>query len=203
VTIMRDLTPISELSAKSAPFQDANCKLSVLDVLRAKQILKFGTFTDFLKFIEGSDYNYEQSGYRLSKKAYDYLIRYPLTDQQIRAVTELYFDGGLEIYRYAYPFWSGETDEFDIHSLDGISLLPNLTTFGFSAMLTSTDLSPLANHANLGGVELGLTRTWLNFEVLESSPKLSYLQVCGHDLNDASEASIARLSRRGVKVNVF
>ena len=200
---MRDLIPVSELPPGKGLFQDANFKLAALDALLAKQVLEFGGFIDFLKFIEGPGYNYDRDGYELSPKAYDYLRRYPLTEQHTAAITDLYFDGGLDIYRYAYPFWGGETEDFDIQNLVDVSLLPNLQTFGFSAMLNSTDLSPLAGHPNLETLELGLTGTWRNFEVVEGLPKLRYLQVFGHDLDDSSEASISRLLQRGVGVEVF
>ena len=45
-------------------------------------------------------------------------------------VTELYFDGGNEIYAQLIPYWDGEDDVFDIETLteEDISQVPNLKT---------------------------------------------------------------------------
>ena len=54
-------------------------------------------------------------------------------------VTELYFDGGNEIYAQLIPFWDGESDDFDIESLteEDIRQFPNLKTIDGTAIFMS------------------------------------------------------------------
>ncbi|OWK24174.1 hypothetical protein AJ87_24770 [Rhizobium yanglingense] len=56
-----------------------------------------------------------------------YLERYPLTDELLTAVEE--FDGGGTAYRFAWYFWDGEDDVFDVKDLSGIELCRNLRSF--------------------------------------------------------------------------
>lgn len=199
---MTGLIPIHALPESIAPFTDANFKLAVLDALMAAGQLDLGSYPEFLQFIEGPQYDYEKNGYQASAAAYAYLTRYPLTVRQLGSVARLILDGGLNIYPYIYPFWGGETEEFDIHDLADIALLPGLKYLDFTAMLTTTDLSPLAGHPALEDVGLGMNGTWRHFDVLESLPALRLVSVYGFDLDDAAAVSVRRLKQRGVEVRV-
>ncbi len=35
-------------------------------------------------------------------------------------------DGGDEVYHQVIPFWDGEDDAFDVHSVEDVNYLPNL-----------------------------------------------------------------------------
>lgn len=201
---MSDLIPVEALQETAAPFTDANFKLAVLSRLIERGTINFGHFDEFLQFIEGPNYDYENDGYAISTKAVSYLTRYPLSLQMLASVEELSFDGGLDIYPYIYPFWGGETEDFDIHSLRDIRLLPNLRNFGFSAMLTDTDLAPLAEVKELEQLELGLTGPWKNIQVLLSLPKLRYFQAFSSDVEtQAAQSVIEELRERGVAIDIF
>ena len=41
-------------------------------------------------------------------------------------ITEIYQDGGNDIYMQIAPFWSGEDDQFNITNTADVSLFPNL-----------------------------------------------------------------------------
>jgi hypothetical protein len=60
-------------------------------------------------------------------------------------VTELYFDGGNEIYAQLIPFWDGEDDVFDIESLteEDICQLPNLKVIDGTAIFMSEEVRNL------------------------------------------------------------
>ena len=63
----------------------------------------------------------------------------PIPASLATLVTELYFDGGNEVYAQLIPFWDGEDDVFDIESLteEDIRQLPNLKTIDGTAILMS------------------------------------------------------------------
>ena len=69
----------------------------------------------------------------------------PIPASLAALVTELYFDGGNEVYAQLIPFWDGEDDVFDIESLteEDICQLPNLKTIDGTAILMSEQVRNL------------------------------------------------------------
>lgn len=202
---MRDLIPVSALQADAAPFTDVNFKLTVLSRLIETGALRFGDFVEFLGFVEGPTYNYEEHGYEASAKALDYLTRYPIPAAALTNLEELWFDGGIEIYPYVFPFWRGETEEFDVNDLTDLRVLPNLKNFAFSSMLRSNSLSPLRPCQKLEEVELGLIGgSWRDPEVLLDLSKLRYLQAYYEDMTSPkAKAVLDQLHTRGVAIDIF
>jgi len=186
-------------------FQDTNFKLTVIDALMELGVLNFGDFTEFLKQVEGPDYDYEQDGYDLSEKAYRYFADYPLTPDQLAKVEILVFDGGLEIYPFIFPFWGGETDDFDIRSIADMRHLPNLKTFEMISMQVNPDLAPLGQTRNLQRLNLGLAPgSWKNMDVLLTLPNLQGLVVFDTNITTPDQRAILELlAARGVKVGVY
>jgi hypothetical protein len=201
---MRDLIPFEALSNSLAPFVDPNFKLAVMAELIDTRVLDFGHFEAFLTFIEGPQYDYEQDGYAPSAKAYDYLGRYPLTQQQLASVRFLAFDGGLSIYEYVYPFWDGESELFDIQTLEDIRLLPNLERLSMISMLSSTDLKPLRAARRLERISLGLIGTWQNMDALLGLPRLERLSLFKSNLKTRfRDPVMIALREKGVKIGYF
>lgn len=186
-------------------FKDTNFKLTVIDALMEQGILDFGPFPDFLKQIEGPQYDYENDGYDLSAKAYRYFADYPLTADQLSKVERLTFDGGLNIYPFIYPFWGGETEDFDIRSLDDLRHLPNLKAFEVISMLTGPDLAPLKAAQHLQRLDLGLVPgSWQNMQVLLTLPDLQSLVVFDTNITTPDQWAILQaLRQKGVRVSVF
>lgn len=127
-----------------APFADPNLKLVVLDALLAAGGVNLGAPDDLAHHCMGEGYDRERDGYALLRPVYDYLVRYPLKPDQLAAVTSLTFDGGSEIYVYAYPFWDGEELLFDVASLEGLEHLPNLKQINIISMVADSALAQLA-----------------------------------------------------------
>src|ERR1700754_367278 len=100
-----------------APFADPTLKLAVLGALLTSETITLGPREKLAEHLLGSGYDEEAEGYALLKPVYDWLTRFPLSASHLAAVEELIFDGGNDIYPYAFPFWDGESDEFDITSL--------------------------------------------------------------------------------------
>ena len=186
-------------------FRDTNFKLTVVAALMDAGVLDFGVYTDFLKQIEGPQYDYENDGYNLSAKSYQYFADYTLTADQLAKVQRLTFDGGLEIYPFIFPFWGGESNDFDIRSLEDMRHLPNLKVFEMISMLAGPDLAPLKEAPNLQRLDLGLVRgSWKNMRVLLTLPDLQRLVVFDTNIPTPDQRAVLEaLRQKGVRVSVF
>ena len=194
--------PEDMLRPDPGPFRDVNFKLAVIDSLIEAGVLNFGGYPGFLRWLEGPQYDYEEHGYVLSDKAYDYFARYPLNADQLARVTRLEFDGGLDIYPFIFPFWGGETEDFDIRSLADLHLLPNLRRFSVISMLTDPDLAPLAGAKQLEVATLGLIgQDWQNMDSLLHLPHLTHVTVFKSDTRSkANQRTLHQLKQRGIVV---
>lgn len=127
-----------------APFKDPNFKLVVMSDLLDRHLIHLGHPSELAEYVLNRPFNVEEEGYALLKPVYDYLVRYPLTQQHLNGVEMIIFDGGNSIYPYIWPFWDGETNEFDVESIDGIELCQNVREIHVISMLNATDFSHLS-----------------------------------------------------------
>ncbi|UYV36224.1 hypothetical protein N4R57_14490 [Rhodobacteraceae bacterium D3-12] len=194
----------SALEPDPGLFRDANFKLAVIARLMERGGLEFGPYPDFLRWLEGPQYDYEAHGHLLSEKARDYFTRYPLSPRQRGQIEVLEFDGGLDIYPFIFPFWSGESDDFDIRSLVDLQLLPNLRRFGAFSMLQSADLGPVKDHPALEVLTLGLIgQEWVRLSSLLTLPRLTHVTAFRRDITTARNRRVlATLKSRGVTVQL-
>jgi hypothetical protein len=183
-----------------APFADPNLKLVVLSALTDAGTIHLGPRKKLAAHLLGPGYDEDQDGYDLLKPVYDYLVRYPLTANHLAAVTRIDFDGGNEIYTYPYPFWDGETGEFDVTSLEGIERLINLERIDIFSLASDPDLSHLAPLKKLEhlGLDHGL---YPNGEALLQLPNLRSLTCSATAFADP--ALIPALRARGVAVRII
>jgi hypothetical protein len=128
-----------------APFRDPNLKLAVLSELVERAEIDLGEPKDFLTALLDHPVDLERKGHEKIDAAYDYLVRYPLSQALLDKVTELVLDGGNDIYPYIWYFWDGESDDFDIRSFEGIETLRNLKKMRLISMVDKgkADLTPL------------------------------------------------------------
>jgi hypothetical protein len=131
---------------ESGDFKDLNFKLTVLESLlnldRFKLIdpydFEFDADTDF-----GADVMPDFYGPYLPV-----LREYagaPITDEELEAVEELYWDGGNAVFGAVAPNWDGEDDLFDVLDYQtDLSLLPNLKSF--TAPFSDIELEKLSRN---------------------------------------------------------
>ncbi|HLH87908.1 MAG TPA: hypothetical protein VKX28_05570 [Xanthobacteraceae bacterium] len=182
--------------APGAPFRDPNLKLAVLSALIESDALDLATPQDLADFV--LPYHVDLgglAGYHFLREAYDYLIRYPLTDADLARVETITFDGGSEIYRYCFYSWDGETHEFDIDSVEGVARCVNLRSLQTIALLNAIDVEHLVGLDQLE--ELDLPRERRHLERLLDLPALKRVSPLS-SIGDA--ALIARLRAKGVRV---
>lgn len=184
--------------APGAPFGDPDFKLAVMSSLLESGALDLAAPEDLAAFVLKRAVDLEEDGYDLISEAYDYLVRYPLTDADLAKVEAITFDGGNEIYPYCYYFWDGESEEFDISSTAGIGLCQNMRQLTCIAMIERLDAADLVG---LGKLEaLHLPSVCDNPGRLLELPALKKLTFPETAVRDP--ALIAALKARGVAVRI-
>mgnify|MGYP001760148233 FL=1 len=109
-------------------FQDINFKLCVIQELMYNQNLIEPQF-DIYQFAENHKdrkIDIDDEGYEIIPEALNYFKELEIPTELLTNVTEIYQDGGNDIYMQICPFWSGEDDQFNINETADVSLLPNL-----------------------------------------------------------------------------
>ncbi|MEN3148867.1 hypothetical protein ABCW43_16305 [Neorhizobium sp. IRAMC:178] len=188
-----------------APFADPNLKLVVLSsLLDAKQI-DLGSPEQVATHVLGRAVDLEDEGYEIIPEALDYLVRYPLTDELLASVEEIEFDGGGTVYEYAWYFWDGEDNVFDVKDLSGLELCTNLKSFSAISMIGKIDVRVLAQFQKLE--KLRLSTGIDHIEALLELPALEEVRVLDDDVyNEVTTAGtstrriLEALKHRGVRV---
>jgi len=180
------------------PFVDPHFKLAVLSALIEADAIDLAEPQDLADFVLPRHIDLGRDGYHFIPEAYDYLVRYPLTDADLAQVDTISFDGGAKIYRYCFYYWGWGT-EFDIDSLEGIARCANLRVFRYPTLLVRLDLDHLAGLARLAEIELPAAEC-RHPERLLDLPALKTLAVPRGVIADP--ALIAKLRQKGVSIRI-
>jgi hypothetical protein len=182
-----------------APFRDPNFKLAVLSALVEADALDLARPQDLADAVLPKHIDLGRDGYDFVREAYDYLVRYPLTDADLARVEAITFDGGEEIYRYCFYYWDGTSNEFDIASVEGIARCVNLRSFYNISMLQTVDLDHLVGLSRLE--EIHLSCECRHPDRLLELPALKRLTYSGGAIGDW--LLLARLRARGVSIRTW
>ena len=186
------------VGAPGAPFRDPNFKLAVLSALIEADALDLGAPQDLADFVLARHMDLGREGYHLIREAYDYLLRFPLTDTDLARVEAITFDSGNEIYPYCYYDWGGSTSDFDIASVEGIVRCINLRSFFYVSMLDALDVDHLVGLKKLA--DICLPGDCRHADGLLELPALRTLSFFTGTIDDKL---IARLKQRGVAVRIY
>ena len=126
---------------KCVQFKSFNFKLAVVqELMYVQEVLKpkFDVY-DFCENYTKRDIDPEEYYFEIIPEVKKWFQDLPIPASLAPLVTELYFDGGNEVYAQLIPFWDGESDDFDIESLteEDIRQFPNLKTIDGTAILMS------------------------------------------------------------------
>ena len=137
--------PLTE--EKCVQFKSFNFKMAVVqELMYVQEVLrpKFDVY-DFCENYTERDIDPEGYYFEVIPEVKKWFMDLPIPVSLAALVTELYFDGGNEIYAQLIPFWDGEDDVFDIESLteEDISQVPNLKTIDGTAILMSEQVKDL------------------------------------------------------------
>ena len=147
--------PLTE--EKCVQFKSFNFKLAVAqELMYVQEVLKpkFDVY-DFCENYTKRDIDPEEYYFEVIPEVKKWFMDLPIPISLAALVTELYFDGGNEIYAQLIPFWDGEDDVFDIESLteEDISQVPNLKTIDGTAILMSEQVKDLCKSKGIVFVE--------------------------------------------------
>lgn len=129
-------------------FKSLNFKLVIID-----QLLERGHFTEQIKALKGKYWDGNNFDFEPIPEILIYFKQLEIPENLLGEITSITFDGGLSIYQIVIPNWDGEDDQFDVDSLEDVTLLPNLESLLEISMLTATDISPLLKLKNLKKVD--------------------------------------------------
>ena len=116
---------------KSGDFEDFGFKLVVINSLLEKDT----SFSDELQEMKEKYVDeYDGDGYECIPEMVQYFENLKLTEEDLALADKLVFDGGEDIYILLMPNWDGESDEFDVKSVKGFELLPNLKEVMYISM---------------------------------------------------------------------
>ena len=137
--------PLTE--EKCVQFKSFNFKLAVAqELMYVQEVLKpkFDVY-DFCENYTERDIDPEEYYFKVIPEVKKWFMDLSIPASLAALVTELYFDGGNEVYAQLIPFWDGEDDVFDIESLteEDIRQLPNLKTIDGTAILMSEQVKDL------------------------------------------------------------
>ena len=135
------------IEEKCVQFKNFNFKLAVVqELMYVQEVLrpKFDVY-DFCENYTERDIDPEDYYFKVIPEVKKWFMDLPIPASLAALVTELYFDGGNEVYAQLIPFWDGEDDVFDIESLteEDISQVPNLKTIDGTAILMSEQVKNL------------------------------------------------------------
>lgn len=123
-----DKYEFKKISGEKIEFKDFNFKLAIIEELMYnKKILtpKFDVY-EFGEFYDKREIDIEEEGYEPIPEVVEYFKKLEIDKKFAEEITEIYQDGGNEIYMNITPFWDGEDDEFNIRNYEDLKYFPNL-----------------------------------------------------------------------------
>lgn len=122
---------MSAFSDNSGIFKDFGFKLVVINSLLDCPC----SFSEKLeemkeKYVD----DYEGEDFECIPQMLEFFQEVVLTEQDLALVNSLVFDGGEDIYFLIMPNWDGESEEFDVESVEDMELLPNLREVEYTSM---------------------------------------------------------------------
>lgn len=126
--IKSDKYNLIKISGENIEFTDFNFKLAIIqELMYIKQLIKpkFDIF-EFIDYYEKREINIDEEGYKPIPEAIEYFKDLLIDSTFAEQITQIYQDGGNEIYMNITPYWDGEDDSFNIQVYEDIKHFPNL-----------------------------------------------------------------------------
>ncbi|QWX85690.1 hypothetical protein H0I23_07140 [Cellulophaga sp. HaHaR_3_176] len=119
---------IKDLTEEIIEFNDFGFKLSIIqELMYTKELLKPKfDFNEFVKWYDKRKIDIEIEGYKPIDEVTQYFIDLPIPKRLALEVTEIYQDGGNDIYMQLLKFGEGDEDYWDIETASDAHKFPNL-----------------------------------------------------------------------------
>ena len=133
-----------KISGEKLIFEDFNFKLAIIQILMyEKQVLKPKfDIEEFANLHTEREIDLDKEGYGFIPEVTAYFEKLEIDKKHADQITEIYQDGGNDIYLNVICFWDGEDYGFNIKSANDADLFPNLkkvTLFGNCSKQLSDD----------------------------------------------------------------
>lgn len=128
VGIPEDKYTIKSLDEEEIEFTDFGFKLSIIEELMyIKGLLKpkFDLY-EFADWYKGREIDIDEEGYEPIAEVTQYFKDLPIPKRLASEITEIYQDGGNDIYMNLSPFSGGAVEYWDIERSDDVKHFPNL-----------------------------------------------------------------------------
>lgn len=128
VKIKSDKYNFKPIDGEKIEFADFNFKLAIIeDLMYNKELLqpKFDVF-EFVELFDKRVIDTDEEGYEPIPEVVDYFKKLEIDKKLAEQVTEIYQDGGNEVYMNIIPYWDGEDDGFNIGNYEDFKHFPNL-----------------------------------------------------------------------------
>lgn len=128
VKIKSDKFKTNKVAGEAIIFADFNFKLAVIEELMyTKELIqpKFDIF-EFADTYQERDIDVEEEGTNPILEAITYFKNLTIDKTLAEHLTQIYQDGGNDIYMNITPYWDGEDDSFTIQNYEDIQHFPNL-----------------------------------------------------------------------------
>ncbi|NHN27520.1 hypothetical protein FIA58_017715 [Flavobacterium jejuense] len=126
--VPKDKYIIKELNEEQIEFSDFGFKLSIIqELMYNKELItpKFDLF-EFVIWYPKRDIDLEKEGYDPIEEVTQYFKNLPIPKSLASEVTEIYQDGGNDIYMQLLRFGEGWEDYWDIETVKDVKQFPNL-----------------------------------------------------------------------------
>lgn len=126
--IPKDKYILKDIDEQLIEFSDFGFKLSVVqELMYNKELLepKFDLY-EFVEWYDKRKIDIEEEGYEPIPEVTQYFRDLPIPKKYASEITEIYQDGGNEIYMQLLRFGQGWEDYWDIENTDDIKQFPNL-----------------------------------------------------------------------------
>jgi hypothetical protein len=126
--ISHDKYLIKELKEEQITFKDFGFKLAIIQELMYNQELLKPKFdlSEFVKWYDKRTIDLEKEGYEPIAEVTQYFKDLPIPKKFASEITEIYQDGGNDIYLQLLRFGEGSEDYWDIKTIEDIKQFPNL-----------------------------------------------------------------------------
>jgi len=135
-------------------------------------------------------------------EAVAFFEKYELTQSALDSIEEICFDGGNYIFLLlATSAWGGETDTFDVSSLEGIEVCRNLKRLIIISMYSGGSIKPLAVLEKLEELSFPGYTDITDLEVLLGLPNLKSLRLDWKKSTDQNKDKVKEtLMQRNVMI---
>lgn len=128
IKIKSDKYNFKPIDGEKIEFANFNFKLAIIEELMySKELLqpKFDVF-EFAELYDKRNIDTDEEGYEPIPEIVDYFKKLEIDNKLAEQVTEIYQDGGNDVYMNIIPYWDGEDDGFNIENYEDLKHFPNL-----------------------------------------------------------------------------